>query len=252
MVPVATINGKEEASEIKGARIKSKSFISTGNSEIDKKMGGGIPCGSLTLIEGSSDSGKSVLSQQMIFGSTSNGFQTTVFTTENTIKSLIKQMASLSFDIVDYFLLGKIRIQPLQVAKGSEKADEALNKLKVHLLTEKHRDLILVDSLTPFVSHSGIEKALDFFEECKTLCNTGTTIICTLHSYAFESGFIIRLSSLCDAHLRLKTDTVGAQIVKTLEVSKIKGAERNTGNIISFEVEPGCGMKIIPFSKAKV
>ncbi|MCH8206378.1 MAG: hypothetical protein IH956_05180, partial [Chloroflexi bacterium] len=40
--------------------------VSTGNVEIDKKMGGGIPVGSMTLIEGESDSGKSVLSQQMI------------------------------------------------------------------------------------------------------------------------------------------------------------------------------------------
>ncbi len=249
---VTDVKMKEAATGLKHGIAKGKSFISTGNSEIDKKMGGGIPCGSLTLIEGSSDSGKSVLSQQMIYGSAINGYATTVFTTENTIKSIIKQMGSLSLDIVDYFLLGRIRIQPIQVSRGADSADEALRNLKVKLITEKHRDLILVDSLTPFVSHTSIEKAIDFFEECKTLCNSGTTIICTLHSYAFEGGFIIRLSSLCDAHLRLKTDTAGTQIVKTLEVSKIKGAERSTGNIITFEVEPGCGMKIIPFSKAKV
>ena len=34
--------------------------ISTGNVEIDKKLGGGIPEGSLILIEGSSNAGKSV------------------------------------------------------------------------------------------------------------------------------------------------------------------------------------------------
>lgn len=243
---------EEESAQTRSTRIKGKATISTANSEIDKKMGGGIPGGSLTLIEGSSDSGKSVLSQQMIYGSAINGFLTTVFTTENTVKSVIRQMSSLSLDVVDYFLLGRIRIQPIQVTKNAADIDEALKNLKVKLLTEKHRDLILVDSLTPFVSHSSIERAIDFFEECKTLCNSGTTIICTLHSYAFEANFITRLSSLCDAHLRLKTDTAGSQIVKTLEVCKIKGAEKNTGNIITFDVEPGCGMKIIPFSKAKV
>lgn len=249
---VTNLKVKETDSESGQIKTRGKSVISTGNSEIDKKMGGGIPCGSLTLIEGSSDSGKSVLAQQMIYGSTVNGHQTTVFSTENTIKSLIKQMGSLGLDIVDFFLLGKVRIQPIQLSRHTDSVEEALNSLKLKLITEKHRDLIMIDSLTPFVSHASIEKAIDFFEECKTLCNSGTTIICTLHSYAFESGFLIRLSSLCDAHLRLKTDTVGSQIVKTLEVSKIKGAERNTGNIITFEVEPGCGMKIIPFSRAKV
>ena len=48
--------------------------VSTGNSEIDKKLGGGIPLGSMTLIEGESDSGKSVLNQQMIWGSLYSAF----------------------------------------------------------------------------------------------------------------------------------------------------------------------------------
>lgn len=45
-----------------------KRSISTGNIELDKKMGGGIPTGSLTLIEGQSDAGKSVLVQQLAWG----------------------------------------------------------------------------------------------------------------------------------------------------------------------------------------
>ena len=44
-------------------------IISTGIDDIDKKLGGGIPIGSLTLIEGQSGSGKSVLSQQFTWGS---------------------------------------------------------------------------------------------------------------------------------------------------------------------------------------
>ena len=42
-------------------------IICTGHSEIDKRLGGGIPVGSLTLIEGQSDAGKSVLAQQMMW-----------------------------------------------------------------------------------------------------------------------------------------------------------------------------------------
>jgi flagellar protein FlaH len=36
-----------------------------------------------------------------------------------------------------------------------------------------------------------------------------------------------------------------------LEVAKVRGAEKTTGNIISFDVEPGLGMRIIPVSSAK-
>ena len=38
-----------------------KQILSTGNSEIDKKIADGLPLRSLTLIEGENDTGKSVL-----------------------------------------------------------------------------------------------------------------------------------------------------------------------------------------------
>jgi len=52
-----------------------KNILSTGNSEIDKKIADGIPLGSLTLIEGENDTGKSVLTQQIIWGAMKQGFR---------------------------------------------------------------------------------------------------------------------------------------------------------------------------------
>jgi flagellar protein FlaH len=45
---------------------------------------------------------------------------------------------------------------------------------------------------------------------------------------------------------------MGDRLMKVLEVAKVRGADKNTGNIVSFDVEPGWGMRIIPISKAKV
>jgi flagellar protein FlaH len=44
---------------------------------------------------------------------------------------------------------------------------------------------------------------------------------------------------------------VGEQLIKVLQVAKIRGAEKTTGNIVSFDVEPGLGMRIVPITKAK-
>ena len=46
-------------------------------------------------------------------------------------------------------------------------------------------------------------------------------------------------------------EEVGDRLLKNLEVAKVRGADRTTGNIIAFEVEPGMGMRIIPITKAK-
>ena len=50
-----------------------RSIISAGKQEIDDKLGGGIPRSSLTLVEGLSDSGKSVLLQQICHGALKQG-----------------------------------------------------------------------------------------------------------------------------------------------------------------------------------
>ena len=72
-----------------------------------------------------------------------------------------------------------------------------------------------------------------------------------VHSYAFDESMLIRVRSLCDAHLKLRLEEVGERLVKMLEVSKVRNAERTTGNIISFEGELGLGMRIVPITKAK-
>lgn len=226
--------------------------ISTGNGEIDKKLGGGIPAGSLTIIEGASDSGKSVLAQQMIWGSLKNNHTVSLITTENTGKSLVRQMQSLNLDIVDYYLLGRLKIYPIKVTGVTDDVGITVTSLLYVLRRQGGPSLVVIDSVTSFIAHSSVEQTIAFFEECKTHCNRGMTIIVVAHSYAFGESTMIRISSMCDAHLHLSTESLGQKLVKALEVSKVRGAAMSTGNIVTFDVEPGLGMRIMPFAKARV
>jgi flagellar protein FlaH len=76
-------------------------------------------------------------------------------------------------------------------------------------------------------------------------------VIVVIHSHGLTRDLLIRIRSLCDAHLQMHTEEVGNKLVKTLEVTKVRGAEQHTGNIISFEVEPGWGIRVIPINKVK-
>ena len=235
---------------MKTALQKELKIISTGNDELDKKMGGGIPLGTLTLVEGQPDSGKSVLTQQMLWGSLNNGCTAVIFTTENTAKSLVTQMQSLSLDITDYLLLSRLSIYPIDI----QKTRRSLSAGIVPLLTAcAHRgvNLAVIDSLTYYLTHATIEDVLSFFEECKMLTGRGMSIICVAHSYAFTEEAMVRLGSMCDAHLRLRIETMGSKMIKLLEVAKVRGAKLTTGNIVSFDVEPNWGIRVIPYSKAK-
>lgn len=223
--------------------------ISTGNGELDKKLGGGIPTGSLTLVEGWPDSGKSVLCQQIMWGSLAAGHRATMYTNENSIRSLLSQMNSLNQDISDYYLLGRLKIQPMKTVKTSDDPAKALDNLLLAMAREE--DLVIIDSLTSYLTRATSEQSISFFENCKCLCDRKRSILGAVHSYAFNESILARITSMCDAHLKLRIEAMGDQLIKMLEVSKVRGAERNTGNIISFDVEPGCGIRIIPYSKVK-
>ena len=226
--------------------------VSTGNVEFDKKMGGGIPLGSLTLVEGQSGGGKSVLVQQLTWGGLKDGLRILFYTTENTTRSLLKQMDDLGLNVEDYFLLGRLNIFAVPQAFSEEQSRQVFQVLHRHIAQQADDfDVVIVDSLTTFVSNVPDKETLTFFTLCKEFCDQEKTLIFTMHSYAFNETMFIRLRSICDAHLRLKVEEIGDRLIKTLEVAKIRGAEKSTGNVISFDVEPHLGMRIVPISKAK-
>jgi flagellar protein FlaH len=235
-------------------RAQKRDVIITGVPEVDERLGGGIPIGSLCLIEGHSDAGKSVLCQHLTQGTLVSGEASVAYyTTENNVRSLITQMNSLSLSILDHFLADRLRIYPLTFRgnmQGGHKPFYVLTHHFSHLPQEFK--LIIIDSITLLVSHSNPVAIIDFFSRCKNLCDEDRTLILVAHSYAFEEDMLSRTRSLCDARFRLRLEQVGDRMVKLMEVLKVRGADRPTGDVVSFDIEPKVGMRIIPLAKARV
>jgi flagellar protein FlaH len=231
-----------------------RQIVSTGNSELDKKIADGLPLQSLTLIEGENDTGKSVLTQQIMWGAMKQGLSVDLFTTESTTKSFIKQMESMSLDISDYFAWGYLKVFPLHVVGFEWTKDEMEGILQrvVANIRESKAQVAVIDSLTLFTEYAESDSILTFFTNCKSLVDHGKTILITLHTYAFEEDTLVRIRSICDAHLNMKKAIMGDKYVMVMEVIKVRGAHKTTGNLVSFEVHPGYGMKVIPMSFAKV
>jgi len=231
-----------------------RDVITTGIREVDDKLGGGIPFGSLALIEGQSDAGKSVLTQHLAFGAlTTSQASVAYYTTENTVRSLILQMDSISLFTLDHFLTDRFRIYPVTLESNLRQGKQRFLFIAEHLRNLPRRfSLLVVDSVTLLVAHSNPVAVMDFFWACKRLCDEGRTVILVAHSYAFEEEMLSRSRSLCDAHFRLRLEQIGDKMAKIMEVLKVRGADRPTGEVVTFEIEPKTGMRIIPLSKAKV
>lgn len=250
---------REAAADSSGERPVVSNMIKTGVQILDQKLGGGIPLGSITLIEGVSGSGKSVLCQQLAYGALRMGHRVTCFTSENTVKSLTTQMASIGMDISHYLRAEKLIIDIVE--DSSDGKDVELQEDPEHLLSllaqnierssGKH-SVVIVDSITNLASYSEDRAVLGFFSSCKRLCDEGTTILLVAHSAAFTERLLVRLRSLCDAHLSLRVERLGETLAKTLEVCKVHNAEQTTSNMVSFDVEPGIGMRVLPMARVKV
>jgi flagellar protein FlaH len=231
-----------------------KNIISSGNDEIDKRLGEGIPLGSLVLIEGENDTGKSVLCQQMTYGGLNQLHRIAYYSTENTIKSMLMQMESLTLDVSDFYSWGYFRIFPVHlegVEWTSDQMKGTLHLLSAHIKNVRER-VIIIDSLTMFTTYSGEDSIFEFLTNLKNFCDRGYTIFVTLHQHAFKEDTLVRVRSSCDCHLFLRKEQLNDRYISVMEVSKIRGAKITTGNIVSFEVQPGYGIRIIPISQARV
>ena len=165
--------------------------ISTSNAEIDKKMGGGIPLGSLTLIEGQSDAGKSVVSQHLAFGALHSDVAVAYYTAENTVKSLLTQMASLGLDVTDHFLVDRLRIYPLQITRE-------MNTDIIFTRITKHIETLPLSIPKPWFT----DQTIDW--EDGTGQNRSTTVTrrgcvfltedfkCAIHRYCLEHGLDVK------------------------------------------------------------
>ena len=243
---------------------EAKLAISSGSDPMDRALRGGIPLGSLTLIEGPSGSGKSVLCQHLALGALLADLRVAYYFQGKKEEELVTQMDSLSLDVTDYWNAEQFRLFPVEVSVQGTQAHEGKYQLLLAQLVSMSEqvDVIFMDFLTQTVVHSTPGDTVSFFATCKTLCAKGTTILISLHSYALDKRLLKRCHSLFDAHLSLRIEglTYGMRTeeMNVLEVSKVQNVDTNRKNTIYFRVNPELGtsmnisIDVLPYFKFKV
>ena len=225
--------------------------ISSGSTELDARLGGSIAENALTVIEGPPSSGKSVVCQQLTYGSLRSGVNVAYYTSESNVKPLLDQMSSINMNVTDYFLMDFLRIYRMQVSGRGENSVVLFDRLADHIdALPKEYKVIIVDSVTRIVTHGQEVGIMDFFSACKDLCEGGRIIFLVVHTYAFGEGMLARVRSICDAHLSFRLEEMRELVIKVMEVTKVRNADRQDSTM-SFDVEPGVGLKTIPMSRAR-
>ena len=226
-----------------------------GNPVLDNELGGGIPVGSLALIEGTSASGKSVLCQHFAYAALAARRRVAYFTFENSVESLVNQMRSIGLEVSEYANSEKLLIRALGELDETSEDDESISFASLGKEIEhlpEHYKLVVVDALTHLTASDEEKDIMNFFRTCKRVATRGKTFLLVIHATSFEEKMLIRLRSLCDANLRLSVEKFGQKLLKTMEVCKIQSAELDTGKVVNFDVKPGIGIQISPMTRTTI
>ena len=234
-----------EAENAGGANTATTGFVSTGNQLLDTKLGGGVPVSGLTVIEGGTSTGKSVLCQQFAYAGFSNGFDVAYFTIQYSPKSLVSQMGSLGLDPSMYYRSEAFRVIPLSDLNSNMGSSNILSELSrsIQELPQQYR-FIIGDAVTSLVNLEDESEVQSFFTQCKNLGTETKSMVLSIDPIGLTSDTLFRVRAKSDAYLVLRLKKKGARLRSFLEVCKVRNAEEVTGNIVAFSVEPGFGMKL--------
>ena len=190
-----------------------KTSISIGSDPIDKALLGGLPLGSLTLIEGPSRTGKSVICQHYAFGALLAEFGVACYVSGMMMEDLLSQMNSLYLEVETFIGEGQLLIYPLtDFFDSKSEDDQGLRRLHDHMKELPWDiDVIVMDSLTDMVNQAEQSDSFNFFLTCKELCSWNKTMLMALHTSALDPDLLLRLDRLFDTHLGKCSDLRGSE-----------------------------------------
>ncbi len=226
------------------------SLISTGNDELDSRLGGGLPHPSLTVIEGDNGTGKTTIALQFTYGALGQGRRVIYLTTESTVRQLLMQARNITFNLTPYYLRKSLEVYSAHTRPEEwtrEWAQRILASLSRFLASKRGQvDLIVIDSLTPIASRLKASELALLFSVMRSVTRYGTSVLVTIHPGAVGEELMKVARAVADVYFKLGVVEVGGRPVKVLSVVKIRGAPTVTETAIAFDVDPAFGIKIVP------
>lgn len=248
--------------------------------ELSERLGGGLPKGSLIVVEGPFGAGKSLFTQRVLYGLAENDHKVAMVSTELTTLGFVRQMKSLEYP-VDRHLLGRNllffpvyplvgdRQVPRNLLRRLRTAEnlferevlfiDAFSKLLADQLrvfheqgtppirkllkTARHAHIQTnVDRLTPEAAI--MAEAEETLYKLKKLTAQGKTIILTIEPEQVTDNLRNLFRDASDVHLTLDFQLIGGSASRRIIVNRFSRAKGRFGDVIGYRVEPGVGLVI--------
>ncbi|GGJ04796.1 ATPase [Halobellus salinus] len=232
----------------------------TDHDRLEKELGGGIPKGSIVLVEGDYGAGKSVLSQRFTYGFNTENVVTTLVSTELGVKGFLDQMNSLAYDMVKPLINEEVLFIPAEIdasgtLSGGEEERKELLKRMMGAETMWDADVIVVDTFDAILrndpkfealvrENEERQAALEIISFFRDLTTKGKTIVLTVDPSTVDDEAIGPFRSIADVYLQLEMVEVGNDVRRNIFVKRFAGMGEQVGDRVGFSVRSGIGIVI--------
>ena len=228
---------------------------------LNKELGGGIPRGSIVLMEGDYGAGKSAISQRLTYGLCQEGAAVTYLSTELTVRGFIDQMYSLDYDVVEPLLNEELLFLHADldtggtIAGGSDTERKELLKRLMEAQVMWQTDVIVIDTFDAILRNDPTfealvrnneerQAALEIISFFRDVISRGKIIVLTVDPSAVDDEAIGPFRAIADVFMTLDMIEVGSDVRRQISVKRFAGMGEQVGDIIGFSVRSGTGIVI--------
>ncbi|WP_135362741.1 ATPase domain-containing protein [Halosimplex halophilum] len=229
---------------------------------INKELGGGIPPGSIVLVEGDYGAGKSAISQRFAYGLCEEGHSVTMLSTELTVGSFLDQMHSLDYGMVEHLLDENCLFLHADIGDGntfSGSEDEGDRKELLKRLMEAElmweSEVVIIDTFDAILrndpkfealvrQNEERQAALEIISFFRDIISQGKVIMLTVDPSTLDEEAIGPFRAIADVFLELEMIEVGNDVRRQISVLRFAGMGEQVGDTIGYSVRSGTGIVI--------
>jgi archaeal flagellar protein FlaH len=230
--------------------------------ELSQRLGGGLPKGSIILIEGPYGSGKSLLVQRLAYGLLDNDHSVGFVSSELTTTAFARQMRSLDYPIEDPLMKRRLVYYPVFPILGDRRTPPDVLKRFREADTLNQQDVVIVDTYSRLLTdqlHAYGEngdggpkspearlrhEAEETLFRLKRRAAAGTTFILTTEHQGVPEPVLNLMRDAADVFLAIDYKLVGATATRRIIVNRFLRAKNRFSDSIGYRVEPGAGLVI--------
>ncbi len=195
------------------------------------------------LIEGGHGSGKSAISQRLLYGFLIHGHRVTYISTELTTKGFVDQMDSMDYPILRYMKDGDLLFIPAfpLIGKPLPRKDFLDRLVSTPALFEN--EIIIIDTFSSLVKESiDKESSIETMWMFKKLAGRSKNIILCIDPEDLPDEILNGIRGVSEIYLELRTNIEEGGLAHKIIVRRFINAIEHVGNVIGFRIEPGVGL----------